>query len=155
MIYRRFCFLISKILIAYDGTECADRALDFSLDLAERLSASLTIINVLEPPPYGNPEDPLQMSPGMAGLVNDLRKTHQEILLKASKKVSNANPNLRFSTELKEGNPSTQIVDTASEENFDVIVVGHGGASRIREMFLGGTSERVAHLARCAVLIVK
>jgi nucleotide-binding universal stress UspA family protein len=64
-------------------------------------------------------------------------------------------PNLAVSTELREGNPAAQIVVEASEGKFDVVVLGHGGEGRLRELFLGGTSERVAHLARCAVLIVK
>ena len=48
-----------------------------------------------------------------------------------------------------------QVVKAAEEGKFDVIVVGHGRESKLRELFLGSTSERVAHMAKCAVLIVK
>jgi nucleotide-binding universal stress UspA family protein len=56
---------------------------------------------------------------------------------------------------LREGNPASQIAAAAKEGVFDVVVLGHGGEGRLKELFLGGTSERVAHQARCAVLIVK
>jgi nucleotide-binding universal stress UspA family protein len=154
--YLGVVLLISKILICTDGTKCAQQALDFGLDLAEKYSAAVTILNVLETPVFGNPENPsAAASTGMAGFVKDLRKTHQDMLTKAAERAANLKPNLKVTTELKDGNPPDQIVATAAEGNFDVVVVGHGSESRIRELFLGGTSERVAHLARCAVLIVK
>jgi nucleotide-binding universal stress UspA family protein len=38
---------------------------------------------------------------------------------------------------------------------FDVVVVGHRGLGRFRELFLGNISEKVAHLAPCPVVIVR
>jgi len=57
--------LISKILVAIDGSECANRALDFALDLAEKYLSSVLILNVLELPVYDK-EDPVVISPGIA-----------------------------------------------------------------------------------------
>jgi nucleotide-binding universal stress UspA family protein len=148
--------LISKILVCTDGTQSAMRALDFALDLAEKYAADVTIINVLETPVIGAPEEPsMTASAGMAGFLKDLRKSHQETLNKATEHAAALKPMVKITTELKEGNPPDQIVTAAAEGNFDLVVVGHGGESRIRELFLGSTSERVAHLAHCAVLIVK
>jgi nucleotide-binding universal stress UspA family protein len=147
--------LITKVLVAVDGSECATRALGFALDIAEKFSAPITILNVLELPVYSTPEEPMSVSPGMVGFVNDLRKVHEGILSKAAETAATLKPNMRTSTELREGDPPSQIVAAANEGKFDVVVLGHGGAGRLKEMFLGGTSERVAHLAKCAVLIVK
>ncbi len=150
------CFeVISKILVAFDGTKCAERALDFGLDLAEKYSAEVLILNVLEMPTYGSPDDPLAMSAGMAGFMKDLRKAHEGFLASGFEKATRTKTNVKVTTELREGDPPAQIVIAAKEGGFDVIVVGHGGESRMRELFLGGTSERVAHQARCAVIIVK
>ncbi len=147
--------MISKILVGYDGTDCANRALDFGLELAEKFSASVLILNVMELPVYGSPDDPLAVSAGMAGFVKDLRSTHEATLAKAAEKAAKAKPNVVVAAELREGDPSGQIVAAAAEGGFDVVVVGHGSEGRLRELFLGGTSERVAHQARCAVVIVK
>jgi nucleotide-binding universal stress UspA family protein len=147
--------LITKVLVAVDGSECANRALDFALDIAEKYSAPLQIVNVLEPSVYGSPDNPLTVSPGMVAFNKDLRKAHVEILSKAAKRAAALKPDVKVSTELREGNPANQIVAAANEGSFDVVVLGHGGEGRLRELFLGGTSERVAHSARCAVLIVK
>lgn len=147
--------MISKVLVAVDGSECANKALDFALDLAEKHSASVLILNVLKFPVYETRDDPLAVSPGMASFFKDLRRGHERILSEAASKAASAKPGVVVSTALLEGNPPDQIVATASEGGFDVIVLGHGGEGRLKEFFLGGTSERVAHLAKCAVLIVK
>jgi nucleotide-binding universal stress UspA family protein len=48
-----------------------------------------------------------------------------------------------------------EIVAEAKDSGADVVVVGHGGSSRMREIFLGSISEKVAHLAPCPVIIVR
>ncbi|MEM1607544.1 MAG: universal stress protein [Candidatus Bathyarchaeia archaeon] len=40
--------MIKRILVAIDGSEHAYKALDFALDLAEKYSATVTIINVFK-----------------------------------------------------------------------------------------------------------
>jgi len=147
--------LITKVLVAIDGSECSERALDFALDLAEKYSASLLIINVLQMPVYGSPDDPLAVSAGTVSFARDLEKVHERLLAKAAEKAASAKPNVKVTTALREGNPPTQIVDAAAEGNFDVVVLGHSGQGRFREWLLGSTTERVAHLARCIVVIVK
>ena len=147
--------MISKILIGYDGSSCADRALEFGLDLAERYSAHVVVINVVELPVFGSPEDPLAVSAGAASFIRELRAAHEAVLARAKEKAAKLKPSVTVATLLREGNPPDQIVGTASEDGFDIVVVGHGSEGRIRELFLGGVSERVAHLARCAVVIVK
>jgi len=147
--------LISKILIGFDGSSCSDRALEFGLDLAEKYSAEVTIVNVLELPVYGSPDDPLAVTEGLSGLVKDLRASHEGVLSRGAEKAAKLKPNVKVTTQLMEGNPWEQIVEATKEGVFDVVVVGHGGESKLREMFLGGTSERVAHSASCAVIIVK
>jgi nucleotide-binding universal stress UspA family protein len=148
--------LIKKVLVAVDGSANSLRALDFGLDLAEKFSASVLILNVFQlPAMYTSPDDPAVYSSSRAAFINDLQKLHQETLAKAVDEAKRLKPSLEVATELKEGEPAAQIVETAKEGGFDVIVVGHRGLSRLSEVFLGGVSERVAHLARCAVVIVK
>jgi nucleotide-binding universal stress UspA family protein len=148
--------LIKKILIGVDGSPNSDRALDFGLDLAETCGASILILNVFQFPPfYENPEEPSAYSAGRADFIKDLRKVHEETLARVVNRARELKPSLEITAELKEGDPVTHIVDSAREGGFDLIVVGHKGWSRMREIFLGSISERVAHLAQCAVLIVK
>ncbi len=62
-------------------------------------------------------------------------------------------PALKITSELKEGDASLWIIETAENGEFNLIVIDHKGDSKIKELFLGSTSEQVAHQAKCAVLI--
>jgi nucleotide-binding universal stress UspA family protein len=160
-------FLITKILVGVDGSKNSEKALDNALDLAEKFSASILILNVFQPPPElgynvamqfpvtGLPQDTISNPSNLSVFIQDLRKVHEEILSNAAERAIKLKPMLKITTELREGNTPSQIIATAAEGGFDLIVLGHLGNSDIKEFLLGSTSERVVHQASCAVLIVK
>ena len=142
--------------MAFDGSEDSQKALDYSLGLAEKYSATVLILNVFQiPTAYPYPGQQISYQENVSAFIADLRKSHEAILSKAASAAKILKPNLKIATALKEGDISSQIISTAAEESFDLIVLGHRGWSRVRELFLGSITERVAHLAQCAVLIIK
>ncbi|MEM3955388.1 MAG: universal stress protein [Candidatus Bathyarchaeia archaeon] len=155
--------MIKRILVAIDGSEHAYKALDFALDLAEKYSAAVTIINVFQAPmvpivpPVGYLAEGELSTYSIAydDLVREVKAAHEKILSHAFKRAKRLKPNLEVSTLLKEGRPADEIVKTAKEGEFDLIVMGHRGLGRVKEFFLGSVSDRVADEAHCPVLIVK
>ena len=155
--------MITKILVGVDGSENSEKALDKALEIADKFSAAILILNVFLPPPEFefnlnmNQQVPEQTQ-GISGyqtIIKDFKKIHEAILSKATERATKLNPALKITAELKEGEPSSQIVETAANGEFDLIIIGHQGDSKIKELFLGSTSERVAHRAKCNVLITK
>jgi nucleotide-binding universal stress UspA family protein len=148
---------IKKILVALDGSEPADKALDFALDLAEKYSAEVALLSVAHMPLV------VYTSPGIGGFppvaigryTKKLKASHEKLLSEALKRAKKVKPNLKVSTKLLEGRPSDKIIETAKEGNFDIIVMGSRGLGGIKEFFLGSVSDRVADEAVCPVLIVK
>ena len=59
------------------------------------------------------------------------------------------------STELRLGDPGTEIVSAADHIHADLIVVGAHGASAMRRFLLGSVSEYVCHHASCPVFVVR
>ena len=149
--------MIKSILVGVDGSEHSIRALDFALDLAERYGASLTVLNVSESPAIGAvPLEPTSVSGDSLPLLSkELRILHEDILNKASIHAKELYPKVEVLSKLREGDPASEIVAEAKESGFDVLVVGHRGASRVTEIFLGNISEKVSHLAPCPVIIVR
>jgi len=102
------------------------------------------------------PQEPIDYSgSGMVIVAKNFREIHKEILNKAVAHAKIVNAGIAVSTELREGDPATQIVAVAKEGGFDAVVVGHKGVGRVKEMLLGNVSEKVAHLAPCPVIIVR
>ena len=161
--------MITKILVGVDGSKNSEKALDYALEIAEKFSASILLLNVFQPPPEfgyqanmvsqfptsGYPQDSIGDQSNIPAFVKDLRKLHEAVLSKAAERAIKLKPMLKITTELKEGRTPSQIVETAANGGFDLIILGHLGESEIKEFLLGSTSERVVHQARCAVLIVK
>jgi nucleotide-binding universal stress UspA family protein len=150
--------LIGKILVVVDGSENSNRALDFALDIAEKYGASVTVLNVRESPGMGAvPMEPTTVSgESMVMFGKDLLRLHEEILRKAVAHSKIVKPEMAVFSKLREGDPASEIVALAKEEGFDLVVVGHEGAGRVKEFFgLGGISEKVVHLAPCSVVIVR
>jgi nucleotide-binding universal stress UspA family protein len=161
--------VITKILVGVDGSENSEKALDYALEIADKFSAYVLILNVFQPPPESEYQlNSLQQSPAaaysqepqgfrsnIAFFIKDLRKVHEAVLSRAAERATKLKPTLKITAELKEGDVSSQIVETAANGEFDLIVIGHRGYSKIKELFLGSTSERVAHEAKCPVLVTK
>ncbi len=53
------------------------------------------------------------------------------------------------------GHTGSKIVKFAEKEKFDMIVVGARGVGRVKESFLGSTSNYVMHKIKVSVLVVK
>ncbi len=149
--------MIKNILVAVDCSENSIRALDFALDLAEKYSAAVTILNVSESPAMGAvPLEPTTVSgDSMVLFAKDLRRLHEDILNKSIAHAKEVNPKVTVFSKLREGDPALEIVAEAKEAGFDIVVVGHRGEGRMREIFLGNISEKVSHLAPCPVVIIK
>ena len=161
--------MITKILVGVDGSKNSEKALDYALEIADKFSASVLILNVFQPPPEfgyqantfsqfpmsGYPQDTIGNQSNNSAFIKDLRKAHEAVLSNAAERATKLKPMLKITAELKEGNIPSQIVETAANGEFDLIIEGHFGESEIKEFILGSTSERVVHQARCAVLLVK
>ena len=148
--------MIKKILVAIDGSQSADHALDFGLDLAEKYSAEVLMATVFDSPqPSLVVKGMLYTPTSTENHLKKLKDFHEKILLDALNKAKKNSPKLKVSTKLFEGRPADKIVETAKEEDFDLIVIGSRGLGGIKEFFLGSVSDRIADHAPCPVLIVK
>ena len=148
--------MFKKILVAVDGSELSYRSVDYALDLAQKYSAQIKIVTVIDAP-----SDTLvaQASTFAPHSIKDheekVEKAHEQILLKAIAKAEKLKPKVSVTKQVLEGHPAEKIVETAKTESFDLIVMGSRGLGGLKEFFLGSVSDEVADEAPCPVLIIK
>lgn len=151
--------LIKKILVPIDGSEHANHALNFALEIAEKFSATIAILSVFHfiYIPISNIEESQDFLPPeiYQEMLEEQKNQHKNMLSEALKKVIKTNPNLKISTKLVEGRPADKIVETAKQEEFDIIIMGNRGLGGVKGYILGSVSDRVADHASCPVLVVK
>jgi nucleotide-binding universal stress UspA family protein len=145
--------LYKKILIATDGSEHAKHALDHAVESAVKWGAELIILTVV-PPAYPLVYSNELISKYISKLQDDLRESHHRILREAENMVKNKQPDIKVVTRLEEGHPSSKIIETAKEEDVDLIVMGSRGMGGIVG-FIGSTSRYVVEACTKPILIVK
>jgi nucleotide-binding universal stress UspA family protein len=62
---------------------------------------------------------------------------------------------VRITTEVAPGHAAQVLARRASEADCDLVVVGHTGHSRLHNLFLGSTADRIVERAHCPVLVVR
>jgi len=140
--------MFKKILLAYDGSEGANRALEAGLELARVHQAELWALTVQEGVPrFSATIDEVQEEKAFAN------QHTAEVLAAARARAQNGGIELK--TLSQTGHPAQTIIQVAGEGKFDLILVGHSGLSGVWAKFLGSTAERVSRHSPCSVLIVR
>lgn len=132
---------MKRILLAYDGTDPARRALDAAADLAAAFGADVSVVSIVPSPlairPAGHRDE----------LAHD-RQLEDACLLLRSRGIS---------PELLEpvGDPATAIERLAATGGFDAVVVGSRRLGILGRVVRGSVSEHVATHSAVTVVIVR
>jgi len=147
---------MKTIVVGYDGTAPAERALTRASELAQAFGARVVIADVAAP-------RPLEAMPGGFGLTpyyfssaelgvqadKELWQRHRERIESFFAETGVAH---EFAGVV--GAPAAEIVDIAEERGADLIVVGTREPGFLDRLFGGSVSQGVARRAGCDVLIV-
>ncbi|MHA1861572.1 MAG: universal stress protein [Candidatus Ranarchaeia archaeon] len=144
--------MFPKILIGFDGSEPAKKALDLSLKLANAFGSELTLASIVEQ--FIIPSQEGFVLPAI-DIMQKARLEIQKLVKKTLENIKKEHPNLKVHGMIKEGRPSDTLVKIAKEEKFDLIVLGHCGHGGLRERLLGSTTHYISNHASCPVLIVR
>ena len=139
--------VFENILVPLDGSKSSLRALDKAVQIAKKFDSKITLINVYWISAF-------RLSPSqLVDFVVDIRKAGEQILDESKTIVKTEG--ISVQAILKEGHIVEEILKTAKEKNYDLIVMGARGVSKIREILLGSVSFGVVSHSPCPVLIVK
>ncbi len=148
-----------KMLVCTDGSEQSQRVLEEALRIAEGCKPEdVAIIHVYRPQTSAFLGMSTNLTKEDITRLKKLGEEHKEeankILEDASRLFKQKNINAR--TILEEGHPAETILQVASEESFDMIVIGSRGIGGWGKTILGSVSNQVVQEARnCSVVTVK
>ncbi len=137
------------IIVPYDGSAHAERALDHAMKLADELQAQLDVLYV------DSVQSELLEQPLMIPtheLEAYFTDEQQEIQQRLNRMIEHAHPSR---VNIVQGHAGKEIVRYATNAQADLIVIGSRGLGTIQEWMLGSVSHYVAQHAECAVLIIK
>lgn len=137
---------MKKLLVAIDGSEASLHAGAIAVQLAAPTRASLVLVYAV-PPVIVPPEVPFGISPlndegGKAGAAV-LERTKLKLGVPEAKTV------------VLQGPPAESIAELAETEAADMVVVGSKGHGAVTRMLVGSVTDRLVHICRRPVLVVR
>jgi nucleotide-binding universal stress UspA family protein len=143
-----------KILIAYDGSACAESAIDDlkQAGLPRRAEAIvLTIAEELIPAPTS-------IGGVATAFAKDLLEEQKESLALAERaraRIQAIFPGWDIRAEVSFGSPGSEIIARADEWLTDLIVVGSHGRTALGRKLFGSVSQKVVNEAGCSVRLAR
>lgn len=141
--------MYAKILVAYDGSKAAKRALTQAIKISKSFGSKLEVIHVFSLSGFQIGE---ALIPVPHHYADDFYGYSEKILDEARAQISEV-PGARAI--LLQGQPARTILEYAEDSNCDLIVVGSRGLGAIRELVLGSVSHNVVQHAKVPILVVK
>ena len=141
-----------SVIVAFDESEQASRALLAAADIAMEEGAELRIVHVVHVPSI---DSWAYEETAHAGTVHahSLREQAEDGLSAAVRLATARQPDLTVSTELLYGEPGRAIADLG--HGAGLIVVGSRGRGGFTGLLLGSVSHNVIHHAECPVMVVQ
>lgn len=156
-----------KILIAYDGSPCAEAALDDLQRAGLSPTAEAFVVSVTEvwlPPPPPSMYEVVEEATE-ADSPAELRREHVKetpaveearlLAVRAQERLRNNFPGWEVRAEGLYGSPAREVIRLADEWGPNLVVVGSHGHSALGRLVLGSVSQKVVTEARTSVRVAR
>jgi nucleotide-binding universal stress UspA family protein len=136
-------------MVATDGSESSDRAIDVAAALAQLEKTSLVIVTVATPSSAVARRE-FQRIEGSA--ADPSETAAQAILMDAQQRAGWAAVKAR--SIMLWGDPAEEIIKAVVSEKVDALVVGRRGHGKLAGLLLGSVSQKLVSLSPCMVTVV-
>jgi nucleotide-binding universal stress UspA family protein len=138
---------MQTIVVGYDGSDHADRALDRAIEIG-RAGAQLIVVSAASPATLTR--DPALGTGSVDPIEAEAARTSLD---KARERLTETRVQGR--TVEAHNDPAEALVQQAQADSADLIVVGTRGLNTAQRVLLGSVSTKVVHHAPCDVLVVR
>ncbi len=148
--------MISKILVATDGSKTAWKAIEYAVELAKQTDATITVLAVIDKSLFVTRSiPPMMTSTHLREPLEDyLRQVAETDFEKAERLFRKKS--VRSRKVIRTGHPVEEILKEAQKSKADLIVVGSHGRSALKAAVLGSVAFGVIHKdTKIPVLVVR
>lgn len=141
---------LGKIMCGIDCSPASKKALQWAINMAKKLQAKLSVVYVI-------PKSSAQAL-GMeeADLAAEEEKKKKEVTQKMESFLEAFDlSNIDVEQQIRWGRPSHVMLDMAEDLNYDIIVIGAKGHSRLEHVLMGSTSDKILRFVPCSLFVVR
>ncbi len=149
--------MFKNILVAVDGSDSSNRALEAAAELAASSGGKLHILHVVR-------EMQVPLNPGLMEAYEQMQRQRQEVLTSAGEHLINQAKRAveakgldgdKVETDIGAGDPASAVVDYAAKNKADLIVLGSRGHGKFESLLLGSVSRKVSNTTKTNCLIIR
>jgi nucleotide-binding universal stress UspA family protein len=145
---------LKTIVVAFDGSKDSAKAIEVSSELAMKFKSDLIVVHVYASPMIAYSGIGGLPAPSFAGLEDAAKDGGQKVLDRGLGMAKSQGARARG--ELLEASSVVQaLVEFASNEKADLVVVGTRGMTGFKKLILGSVSSGLVSHARSPVLVVR
>ena len=138
---------MKKILVAVDGSEPSMKGARMAADLAQATGSTMILAYVVVP--VALPADFYGMA--SVQIEDQLRKDGETFLEQATRTF----PGVNLERKLLSGPAAEALADAAEAMGADLVVVGSRGRGAMARVLLGSVADRLVHICKKPVLVVR
>lgn len=143
---------LRRILVPIDFSKHSENALTYAAAFAERFSADLYLLYVVQELALFVPD----MVAAAPPLVPDLAERSAAVHATFDRLIQEQHlEKLSLHQEVREGVPFYEIIRFAREADIDLIIMGTHGYTGLAHVLMGSVCEKVVRMAPCPVLTVR
>ena len=143
------------ILVPFDFSAGAERALAIAHALAVRDHARLVLCHVIELSPHFGPETTLILPEGTQTPVGMHQYAHMRASEDLRARIDRLGAAVPVTCEIREGAPAAELLALVAELGADLVVMGTHGRSGWRRVVAGSVAERIVRVCPVPVLTTR
>ena len=145
---------LKKILVPIDFSECSESALRFAASLAKHFDSEIILFHCIWMTPHEYTRKlNADYDVSYTQFLEDQRVDAEAKMFEME--IPGIESRERVTEISVQGDPTTQIIDFAEENDVDLIVLGTHGRTGLKHFFLGSVAERTVRHAGCPVITVR
>lgn len=140
--------MISRLLVATDGSESSRKAVRYAAYLAGHTGSDIILLSVRDEQFFVKP-------PPLALAVEDYTQRYAEACIREAEKICHKN-GIQTKASIRTGRPADEIMKEAKKSKVNMIVMGSHGRTAMGAALLGSVAYGVIHKdTKIPVLVVR
>jgi nucleotide-binding universal stress UspA family protein len=142
-----------KIILAVDDLKSSEAAVQATMEQAHPSETEVLVLHAVEPPSLMVAREMRGYNPALKALWHETEHQARAMVNEIARQLRAKGFKVR--SVVAKGDPKSRIIDLATEQKADLIVLGCHGRKGLDRFLMGSVSEAVARYAPCSVEIAR